>query len=347
METEILEANTPNHILAPLINCLTEPISIKEFRQHLQHLPTLNHNKRDDSIFGVIRYIANSLGIRLSNATACSIDESMSLVQAREKWRQATFFCRCNHTEVEQIIYGDRAFCSSCSFIIPHQRPPLKRCPGCLMQDTWDPRGLSCLACQFATVIYRNRFHDRYSKYIEQWLPTLATDSDDSTIEPPIQRPTPSHRTSTSYEELQRLRQRSLQNSFKEIRSRSSPAENLLVIENITMLQRDIRNSGNKRDINSLHSGSINSWDKSDAENINPRGSKTTKKVLFDDTTSRSSISYSLADTKDRPPLAPLDVNSIASDSRSLPSKRQQKRRNRTILMKMNKSSNSTSQKEL
>ena len=155
---------------------------------------------------------------------------------------------------------------------------------------------------------------------------------------PTYTTPTPRHQISASYEELQRLRQKSLQNSFKEIRSRSSPAENLLVIENITVLQRDIRNSaGNKWDINSLHSRSIDSWDNGNAENINPRDSKTIKKVLFDDTTSRSSIRHSLGDTTARPPLAPLDINSTAGDSRSLPSRRHQKKRDCTILMKANK----------
>ena len=85
VESEILEMNTPNHILSPIFNHLTEPISIKELLQHLQHLPTMIHNKRDDSIFGVIRYIANSLDIRLTNATVCSIVESMSLVPAMRR----------------------------------------------------------------------------------------------------------------------------------------------------------------------------------------------------------------------------------------------------------------------
>ena len=82
----------------------------------------MNQNNRDDSIFGVIRYVANSFGLCLNNATVGSIDEPMSLIQVKQSWRQATFSCKCQHTIVQQQIYGDRAFCNTCSFIRPHQQ---------------------------------------------------------------------------------------------------------------------------------------------------------------------------------------------------------------------------------
>jgi len=132
----------------------------------------MNHNKRDDSISGVTRYIPNTFGFLLTNATAGSIDEIMSTTQIREKWRQATYSCKCPHPSIEQTIYGGRAFCPNCSFIIFHHKPPnLHRCPGCLQQDSWSPIRYGCLACQFATIIFRNRFADRYNRYLEQWLP--------------------------------------------------------------------------------------------------------------------------------------------------------------------------------
>lgn len=91
IEGEILETNTPNHILAPFLDHLTISINIKELRCKLQHLPTMNQNKRDDCIFGVIRYVANSLGLCLNNATASSIDEPMCSTQVKQRWRQATY----------------------------------------------------------------------------------------------------------------------------------------------------------------------------------------------------------------------------------------------------------------
>ena len=153
-------------------------------------------------------------------------------------------------------------------FLIPHHDPPSLRYSGCLLQDLWGPTGSFCLACQFATVIYCNRFQTRYIKYIEQWLPTLATKSEDDTANPHIQRPWPSTQTHASYQDLQRLRRKSLQNSFSEIRYRSSPSENMYVIENITMLQRDLRNSAtSKHSIQSFQSDSISTLEYTNDEN--------------------------------------------------------------------------------
>lgn len=299
-EAELLEATTEYNALAPMLDYITTPVSIKTLRKHLQYLPTLHQDKRDDSIFGVVRYLANSLGLRLNNATAASIDEPMS-----------------------------------CSFIITHQDRPPMRCSGCLLQDLWGPTGSLCLACQFATIIYRNRFQDRYTRYIEQWIPTLATESEDDTAAPPTQSQRPSSsRTRVSYQDLQKLRQRSLQNSFSEIRSRSSPAENKYVIENITMLQRDLRNyTSCKRNIDSLQTDSISALECVNDENQYSRDNKLTKKILLGDTATCSSASIP-PDNSIRQPLAPLDINSLASTNRSTISKRQQKNRDRTIAAK-------------
>jgi len=334
-EAELLEATTEYNALAPMLDYITTPVSIKTLRKHLQYLPTLHQDKRDDSIFGVVRYLANSLGLRLNNATAASIDEPMSLLQVKEKWRQAAFVCKCQKNDDNRKIYKDRAFCTTCSFIITHQDRPPMRCSGCLLQDLWGPTGSLCLACQFATIIYRNRFQDRYTRYIEQWIPTLATESEDDTAAPPTQSQRPSSsRTRVSYQDLQKLRQRSLQNSFSEIRSRSSPAENKYVIENITMLQRDLRNyTSCKRNIDSLQTDSISALECVNDENQYSRDNKLTKKILLGDTATCSSASIP-PDNSIRQPLAPLDINSLASTNRSTISKRQQKNRDRTIAAK-------------
>jgi hypothetical protein len=179
LETEMLEANTSNLVLAPLLTFITTPISIKKFRQSLKHLPMMNYKKRDDSIFGAARYLANTLGIQIKNATTGTIDEVMSASQIKEKWRQATFSCKCSTSHGQQT-FENRAFCEKCSFIIYHNSvPDIQRCPGCLINDSWENIGQSCLACQFATIIYRNRFVDRFQKYLEIWLPPLETDTDD------------------------------------------------------------------------------------------------------------------------------------------------------------------------
>jgi len=299
---------------------------------------------RYHSIFGVVRYLANSLGFRLNNATAASIDEPMSLLQVKEKWRQAAFVCRCQSNDGRRTLYKDRAFCTTCSFIITHQDRPLMKCSGCLLQDLWGPTGFLCLACQFATIMYRNRFQDRYTRYIEQWIPTLATESEDDTAAPPTLRQRPSSsQTRISYQDLQKLRQRSLQNSFSEIRSRSSSAENKYVIENISMLQRDLRNYMScKRNIDSLQTDSISAHDCINDENQYSRDNKLTKKILFGDTMTCSTASIP-PDNSIRQPLASLDINSLASTNRSTTSKRQQKKRDRTNATKAKRQGQSNS----
>ena len=342
VENDIIQAKTSNLILAPMLNYITTPVSIKELRSNLQYLPTLQPNRRDDSIFGVIRYLANSLGFRLSNATAESIDEAMNLLQVKKKWRQATFSCKCRDIlNNEQRDNKDRTFCNTCSFIISHHNSPSKTCSGCLQQDSWGSVGSFCLACQFATIIYRNRFHTRYSNYIEKWIPTLATESEDDTFDPHIHRHRSTHQTRTraSCKDLPRLRQELLKNSFEEIRLRSSLAESLCVIENITMLQRDIRHTtGNKHSINSLQSASNASLTTTQDEIFPPREGKSLKQMLPSDPTKLSNTGPSTHDTTIRTPLAPIELNSITSDAASAISRRKQKNRNCTATAKAKKS---------
>jgi len=313
VESEILEANTPNNILAPLLEYTKTPVSIKQLRLALRHLPTMNTSKRDDSIYGVVRYIANSFGFRLSNATAGTIDEPISSKQSREQWRQATFSCKCSVQNNMQEVHGGRAFCTTCSFIITHRDPAnLRLCPGCISQDSWGPIGFLCLACQFATVIFRNRFMTRYNGYMEKWLPMLASDAEeDETLAPAEQTPRSSQNEHISQRELLRLRQLTLNESFTEIRSRSSPDENRCIIENITMLQRDIkRHVNHKRDIQSFKTASDGTPCLDIDENLSPRKKNPLQQKLFSDMTSCSSVSCSQESSCIRPPLVPLDMNS-------------------------------------
>jgi hypothetical protein len=175
-------------------------------------------------------------------------------------------------------------------------------------------------------------------KYLEQWLPTLATDSEDDTVDPPAQHHRSTYRTPESREELQQLRQMSLQNSFSEIRSQSSPEENMYVIENITILQRDIRNSNvAKRDINSLQSESEDPLDNAQDENFSPARKKNSlKKMLFDETASYSSVSLSLRSNVTRPPLLPLDMNRSQTEETSF-SRTSSSKENRTAAAKHKK----------
>jgi len=168
LELEILEATATNEVLAPLLAFIKTPVSIKMLRQALKHLPTMNYNKRDDSIFGVARYLANTLGFSLSNAADGTIDEPMLPDDINKKWREATFSCKCLDNGADQKIFGQRAFCTKCSFLTFHlDTMDSGKCPACLTNPPWNNDSHPCLACQFATMVFRNRFMARFQKYLE------------------------------------------------------------------------------------------------------------------------------------------------------------------------------------
>jgi len=146
----------------------------------------------------------------------------------------------------------------------------------------------------------------------------LASDAEDSeTLAPPEHTPRSSRQENMSPDEIIRLRQQALSASFSEIRSRSSPEENSCIIENITILQRDIRRHANaKRDNQSIHSESENPLSAKVDENLSPRKKNSLQKQLFSDASTYSSVSHSQASNSSRPPLTPLDMNSTECKSR-------------------------------
>jgi hypothetical protein len=83
----------------------------------------------------------------------------------------------------------------------------------------------------------------RFQKYLEHWLPTLASEPDDDSDTPPISTPRSISRTPETQEELSRLRQRSFDNSFSEIKSRSSCSETCYIFENLKLLQQHIKSN--------------------------------------------------------------------------------------------------------
>jgi len=119
LENEILEDTTSNEALAPLLLCLQKSITLKDFRALMQHLPTMNIQKRDDHIYGAARYLANSIGISLLDSDINeSIDPPLTLPKINEMWRQAKFRCQCSPSHQSIFNIGNRAFCEYCSFLI-------------------------------------------------------------------------------------------------------------------------------------------------------------------------------------------------------------------------------------
>jgi hypothetical protein len=92
LEKELLEVNATNLTLAPIIEAIESPISLKQFRGLIKHLPTLSNSKRDDHIFGATRYLANILGVQIqNNDTRDNIDQPMPAPNREQLWWKATF----------------------------------------------------------------------------------------------------------------------------------------------------------------------------------------------------------------------------------------------------------------
>jgi len=120
LERDILVDISPNSKLAPLLLHKTIPISLRNLKTMMKYLPTLQNNcSRDDHMYGAIRYLANTLGIKLENTDASEpIDPPLSDVQISQMWRTASFRCRChdNNTSINKDHFGLRTFCTTCTY---------------------------------------------------------------------------------------------------------------------------------------------------------------------------------------------------------------------------------------
>ncbi|MFO0446567.1 MAG: hypothetical protein ACK51L_02765 [bacterium] len=171
-----------------------------------------------------------------------AIDQPMTPTEKKQLWRTATFHCRCGNDKIRYHALGIRTFCRTCSlliFIIPTSMP--NTCPGCTIQCSWKEQGHPCLACQLATIVYRNPFHQRYSTQLQQWL--CQGDTDDSADN--LERPTPArhlHNPPTNTDlHILRMRNLNFENSFQEIRNRATPEQRQHLFENLSILQNSIK----------------------------------------------------------------------------------------------------------
>ena len=336
-ERDLLQLTINNEPLIPLLDHRVQPISNKTFRQIWHCLPTFGKRTRNDLKFGVATYLANTLGILIEDASSShTMDEPLSRKQANDLWRQASHFCKCLDpiSRHAKKSYGIRAFCEACEYIIPVTTGP--KCPGCNLQESFLSDGTACLACQFATMVFRNPYHRRFAAIIDKWLSLSDSGSSTTTYEHTPQRSTENNPKSLyvaefSHQDLLKMRTLSFERSFSEIRLRSTPEENKLVITNISMIQRDIRQQNSeKRDLESLQLTSQNTSQAED-DTLSPRkrGALCKTSTLQDNTedllqsedasvakklfSDSSCVSY---DNPCRPPLAPLDMNSVSDITR-------------------------------
>jgi hypothetical protein len=173
------------------------------------------------------------------------------------------------------------------------------------------------LACQLASIAFRNPFQKRLQQLIAEWIPTSSDTEDSSDISTPNNNNHTLHvsprdpcQLNISQADLVTMRKLSYADSFSEIRSRCSPEESQCVIENIIMLQRDFRNyHSTKKDITSMQSDT-NESDTFADENLSPRKKSSVQKQLFQEDQSLSEASSAY-----RPPLLSLDINTMSNSS--------------------------------
>ena len=313
MEQEILIISVKNDVLAPLLELLKNPVSIKRFRQLFACLPSLAPKKsREDCIFGAARYLANTFGFQLEKTHSANlIDEILPIKAVQQLWRQASFICRCSPPPQKDMRESDtiRSFCSICSFLTRKiHSGSLLSCPSCQQQDSWKVAGAPCLSCQFASIVHRNPFSKRYSTLQNIWLPMLDDSDTSSSSACPATPPSPPTCASvspTSQEQLKKLRQAALDESMDSIRTKSSPEENKFVFDNLALLRKQLQDEHvHKRDFDSILSDSIGTID-IDEENLSPRKKGTSTKQLFSDDSncSRDAVQGP------RFPLLPIDMN--------------------------------------
>ena len=346
IEKEIILATTDNVALAPLLAYRVQPVSIKGFRKLLNFLPSFAGKSRNDHKFGAARYVANSLGVLIVDTPNCNLlDSPMTTRQCNNIWRQARLHCKCCCASRRPVPFKSRVFCMNCQYLILHTSiTHVTRCPGCDINDSWETLGALCLACQMATIIYRNPFQQRFQKFIADWLPNSDDDHSDSTAnDPPMSLKSSasllSPITPKSQEELLRLRQLSIEKSFLGIKAKSSCQESKFIFENLNLLQKDLqRNFGSlKRDSESQSETTAQDYTN---ENLSPR-----KKLFSTETPLSETTSHSQHSAVSRMPLFPIDLNCMSSTSDASLWKQQNAARNkaRTIQAKLKRAKDTVS----
>jgi len=137
-------------------------------------------NKRHDGhIFGVARYIANTLGVAILNTQSSDlIDQPMSCPEKKQAWRIATFRCRCEVRAENSKNFGVRTFCNSCYHLIFQKLiSHITLCPSCNENESWESLGHPCLACQMVALVFHNPFSLRFQQQLERCLHNNDTDS--------------------------------------------------------------------------------------------------------------------------------------------------------------------------
>jgi hypothetical protein len=108
-----------------------------------------------------MQYLANSLGIYICETNMSDlVDQPLTPVGKKQIWRTATFHCQCIIKD-NLKMFPAHTFCKTCAFLISKDNMSNLNevCPFCHISKSWYEICHPCLACQFATIIYRYPFH--------------------------------------------------------------------------------------------------------------------------------------------------------------------------------------------
>jgi hypothetical protein len=193
IEREIMYDISPNAILAPILQYISSPLSLRHFRKLHKHLPTFTNTKRDDHIFGAARYLANTLGISLlESQSRNTIDQPMTNIEKKQTWRMATFCCKCVPGPNNTVQFGPRSLCLICSFLVFRDAVShITFCPCCNENESWEIIGHPCLACHRAAIVFCNPFLQRFQQQLNFWLRNTSADSSDEEMDLPSRLHTP------------------------------------------------------------------------------------------------------------------------------------------------------------
>jgi len=243
IEQEIMYDVSPNAILAPILQHISSPISLRQFRTLHQHLPTFTNTKRDDHIFGAARYLANTLGIYLLESQSRDIiDQPMTSIEKKQTWRMATFSCKCIRGPTNTVQFGPRSLCLTCSFLIFRDAVShITLCPCCNENESWEIIGHPCLACQRAAIVFRNPFLQRFQQQLNRWLHNTSDDSSEEEIDIPSRLHTP--KSDKLDQSMLQKRNNSIEQSFQEMKKKATPEQTKYVFENLALLQQNIQSN--------------------------------------------------------------------------------------------------------
>ena len=143
-------------------------------------------------------------------------------------WRRWFNICQKN---------GSHTFCKYCSFLLFRKSiSHVVRCPSCSENEFWETIGFPCLACQFASITFRNPFQLWFKHQLQQWL--NHNDSDSSEDEHYIVSKPRAHCLIQNEKDMLQYHNSAIELSLQEIKCKATPKQTCHIIKNYHVYKR-------------------------------------------------------------------------------------------------------------